>query len=144
MAAERPTGRGQGSARPKRGAAREAEATPTAAPERRFVDIDPWAVLLEGLMNDAGGGAGRAQARQAGVGQGTTGERADGDEPHPAARDAGGLGRPDGKSYLVRCSTVALWGPGCEEAEPQGPTSPLQASRQEREGAGRRSRLPDV
>ena len=22
---------------------------PTAAPERRFVDIDPWAVLLDGL-----------------------------------------------------------------------------------------------
>ena len=35
---------------PKRGAAREAKATPPAAPERRFVDIDPWAVLLEGLM----------------------------------------------------------------------------------------------
>jgi dipeptidyl aminopeptidase/acylaminoacyl peptidase len=28
-------------------AAREAEATPPAAPERRFVDVDPWAVLLE-------------------------------------------------------------------------------------------------
>src|SRR4051794_30235973 len=34
----------------------------------------------------------------------------------PAARDARGLGRPAGKSYIVQCSTVALWGPGCEEA----------------------------
>jgi hypothetical protein len=34
----------------KRGAAREAEAAPPAAPERRFIGIDPWAVLLEQLM----------------------------------------------------------------------------------------------
>jgi hypothetical protein len=33
----------------KRGTTRDAEATPPAAPERRFVDIDPWAVLLEQL-----------------------------------------------------------------------------------------------
>ena len=35
----------------ERGAAREPETTPPTAPEHRFVDIDPWAVLLEGLMN---------------------------------------------------------------------------------------------
>ncbi len=34
----------------KSGAAREAEAAPLAAPERRFVDVDPWAILLEQLM----------------------------------------------------------------------------------------------
>ncbi len=33
-----------------RSAAREAEAAPPAAPERRFIGIDPWAVLLEQLM----------------------------------------------------------------------------------------------
>jgi hypothetical protein len=26
------------------------QATPLAAPERGFVDVDPWTVLLEGLM----------------------------------------------------------------------------------------------
>jgi hypothetical protein len=36
---------------PKRASADAApEPTPPAAPERRFVDIDPWAVLLEQLM----------------------------------------------------------------------------------------------
>ena len=51
MAAQRPTRARAGKRAAKRDAAREAEATPTLAPERRFVDIDPWAVLLEGLMN---------------------------------------------------------------------------------------------
>jgi hypothetical protein len=46
VAAERPTRARAG----KRAKACEAETTPPAAPERRFVDIDPWAVLLEGLM----------------------------------------------------------------------------------------------
>jgi hypothetical protein len=46
VAAEKPTRARAG----KRGTAREAEATPPAVPERRFVDIDPWAVLLEQLM----------------------------------------------------------------------------------------------
>ena len=40
MAAKRSTRRGTGKRAP------EKETTP----ERRFVDIDPWAVLLEGLM----------------------------------------------------------------------------------------------
>ena len=50
MAAERPTRAGAGKRAAKRGTAREAEVMPTAAPERRFVDIDPWAMLLEQLM----------------------------------------------------------------------------------------------
>jgi len=33
-----------------RGTTREVQATPPAVPERRFVDVDPWAVLLEQLM----------------------------------------------------------------------------------------------
>ena len=28
----------------------EAETPPQSAPERRYVDVDPWAMLLEGLM----------------------------------------------------------------------------------------------
>ena len=51
MTAQRPTRARAGKRAAKRGAAREPEATPPAAPERRFVDVDPWAVLLEGLMN---------------------------------------------------------------------------------------------
>src|SRR3954454_21131835 len=51
VAAQRPTRARAGKRAAKRGTVREAEATPPAAPERRFVDIDPWAVLLEGLMN---------------------------------------------------------------------------------------------
>src|SRR5690349_527132 len=51
VAAEGPRGTRVGKRAPKRGAVREAEAMPTAAPERRFVDIDPWAMLLEGLTN---------------------------------------------------------------------------------------------
>jgi hypothetical protein len=35
---------------PKRGTPREVEATTPVVPERRFVDVDPWAVLLEQLM----------------------------------------------------------------------------------------------
>ena len=50
MTAERPRGARVGKRAPKRGSAREAEAAPPAAPERRFIDIDPWAVLLEQLM----------------------------------------------------------------------------------------------
>ena len=53
VAAERPTRARAGKRTTKRGAAREAEATPPATPERRFVDIDPWAVLLEQLMEVA-------------------------------------------------------------------------------------------
>jgi hypothetical protein len=50
VAAQRPTRARAGKRAAKRGTTREAEATPPAAPERRFVDIDPWAVLLEQLM----------------------------------------------------------------------------------------------
>jgi hypothetical protein len=50
VAAEKPTRARAGKRVPKRGAAREVQATPSAVPERRFVDIDPWAVLLEGHM----------------------------------------------------------------------------------------------
>ena len=50
MAAERPTRARAG----KRAKACEAETTPPAAPERRFVDIDPWAVLLEQLTEMPG------------------------------------------------------------------------------------------
>ena len=28
----------------------EVETPPRSAPERRYVDVDPWAMLLEGLM----------------------------------------------------------------------------------------------
>ena len=28
----------------------KAETPPRSAPERRYVDVDPWAMLLEGLM----------------------------------------------------------------------------------------------
>jgi hypothetical protein len=50
VAAEKPTRTNAGKGTPKRSAARAAEATPVPKPERQFVDIDPWAVLLEGLM----------------------------------------------------------------------------------------------
>jgi hypothetical protein len=50
VATERPTRARAGKRVAKSGAAREAEAAPPVAPERRFVDIDPWAVLLEQLM----------------------------------------------------------------------------------------------
>ena len=50
MAAEKPTKARAGKRVAKRGAARGAEAAPPAAPERRFIGIDPWAVLLEQLM----------------------------------------------------------------------------------------------
>ena len=32
------------------GTATEIDTTPQPAPERRYVDVDPWAMLLEGLM----------------------------------------------------------------------------------------------
>jgi hypothetical protein len=51
VAAQRPTRARAGKRAAKRGTAFEPQATPPAAPERRFVDVDPWAVLLEGLMN---------------------------------------------------------------------------------------------
>jgi hypothetical protein len=47
---ETPTRAKAGKRAAKHGTAHEVQATPLAAPERRFVDIDPWAVLLEGLM----------------------------------------------------------------------------------------------
>ena len=50
MAAQRPTRATAGKRAAKRGTVLEAEAPPPAAPERRFVDVDPWAMLLEGLM----------------------------------------------------------------------------------------------
>jgi hypothetical protein len=50
VAAQRPTRARAGKRAAKRGAARESEVAPPAAPERRFVDVDPWAMLLEGLM----------------------------------------------------------------------------------------------
>jgi len=50
VAAQRPTRARTGKRAAKRGVTREVEAVPTAAPERRFVDVDPWAVLLEQLM----------------------------------------------------------------------------------------------
>jgi hypothetical protein len=49
VAAERPTRARAGERAAKRSRAREAEATQP-PPERRFVDVDPWAVLLEQLM----------------------------------------------------------------------------------------------
>ena len=50
MAAERPTRTKAGKGTPKRSAVAAAEPTPASAPTRQYVDIDPWAVLLEGLM----------------------------------------------------------------------------------------------
>jgi hypothetical protein len=50
VVAERPTRARPGKRAAKRGTANEVPATPSAVPERRFVDLDPWAVLLEGLM----------------------------------------------------------------------------------------------
>ena len=50
VAAQRPTRARAGKRAAKRGVTRKVEAMPTAAPERRFVDVDPWAVLLEQLM----------------------------------------------------------------------------------------------
>ena len=50
MAAERPARARPRNRAAKRGMTREVEATPPAVPERRFVDVDPWAVLLEQLM----------------------------------------------------------------------------------------------
>ena len=49
------------------------------APVRRHRSVGGAARRAHG---DAGGGAGRAQGRQARVGQGTTGDRADGERPH--------------------------------------------------------------
>ena len=51
VAAERAR-RAKAGKRTKRVAAPETETmrTPPSKPERQFVDIDPWAVLLEGLM----------------------------------------------------------------------------------------------
>ena len=50
MASERPVRRVTG----RRGSGREGSVVPepetTKEPERRYVDIDPWAMLLEGLM----------------------------------------------------------------------------------------------
>jgi hypothetical protein len=50
VAAKRPTRARSGERAAKRGTTREVQATPSAVPERRFVDVDPWAMLLEGLM----------------------------------------------------------------------------------------------
>ncbi len=46
----KPTGRQAGPADPDPGT------TPRAGGERRVVDVDPWAVLLEGLMEEVPGG----------------------------------------------------------------------------------------
>ena len=53
VAAERPTRTRVGKHAAKRGATREAETT-WPPPERQFFDIDPWAVLLEQLMEVPG------------------------------------------------------------------------------------------
>src|SRR3954447_20700306 len=50
VAAQRPTRARPGKRAAKRATTHEVQATPSAVPERRFVDIDPWAVLLEQLM----------------------------------------------------------------------------------------------
>ena len=50
VAAGRPTRARAGKRAAERGTTREVQATPSAVPERRFVDVDPWAVLLEQLM----------------------------------------------------------------------------------------------
>jgi hypothetical protein len=50
VAAERPTRARPGKRAAKRGTAREVQATPSTVPERRLVDVDPWAMLLEQLM----------------------------------------------------------------------------------------------
>ena len=53
MAPERSTRRTAGRQAPRRSdsAAPEPEATQPPTPEHRYVDIDPWAVLLEQLMD---------------------------------------------------------------------------------------------
>ncbi len=55
MTAERPIRRTKGTRAPRRSgsAVSEPEATQQQMPEHRFVDIDPWAVLLEQLMEPA-------------------------------------------------------------------------------------------
>src|SRR5689334_11364603 len=50
VAPQRPTRARAGKCAAKRGATREVQATPPAAPERRLVDIDSWAMLLERLV----------------------------------------------------------------------------------------------
>ena len=50
VAAERPTRAKAGKGTPKRGAAADAETTRPPTPGRQMVDFDPWAVLLEQLM----------------------------------------------------------------------------------------------
>src|SRR4051794_7206352 len=54
MAAERSTRRTTGKRVPRRNdsAASEPETTRQPTPEHRFVDIDPWAVLLEQLLKE--------------------------------------------------------------------------------------------
>ena len=55
MTAERPIRRTTGKRAPRRSgsAAPEPETTQQPKPEHRLVDIDPWAVLLEQLMEPA-------------------------------------------------------------------------------------------
>lgn len=50
MASKRPVRSKAGERGAKRGAAPQPEQTPHPTPVRQYVDIDPWAVLLEQLM----------------------------------------------------------------------------------------------
>jgi hypothetical protein len=50
VAAERPTRTKAGRGTPKRSAMVDAETSLAPTAERRYVDVDPWAMLLEGLM----------------------------------------------------------------------------------------------
>lgn len=53
MAAVRPTRTKAGKGTPKRTIVRSPEAAVPLEPKHRFVDVDPWAVLLEQLMEPA-------------------------------------------------------------------------------------------
>ena len=50
VAAQKPTRTRAGKRAAKRGTAPEAGTPSQQVPERRYADVDPWAVLLEGLM----------------------------------------------------------------------------------------------
>jgi len=50
VAAQKPIRTRAGKRAAKCGTAPEAGTPPQPVPERRYVDVDPWAMLLEGLM----------------------------------------------------------------------------------------------
>ena len=69
MAAERPIRRTTGKRAPRRSgsAASEPETTRQLKPEHRLVDIDPWAVLLEHLMEVPEEGRATSEPAQGGT-----------------------------------------------------------------------------